>query len=107
MDAKQVIRDVRRAVDVAKSQGHEVIVVSSLEKYLGQLEEHVGGVGEIDKMQLDSQLASFRAEHERNLAHYDAQQKHSLEMFRSVIAYGRAYQRRRWNTGEIRALESC
>ena len=89
MDAKQVIADIRRAVGEVKAQDDDVISVAALERYLGELEERVGKVGEIDEPQLDSQ-ASFRAEHESNLAHYNVVQKQSLEMLRSVISYGQA-----------------
>ena len=90
MNAKEVIDDLSRALAQVKQQGQEVVSIVALESYLANLKGHVEKVGELDRIKLDSDLASFRAEHERILAHYDAQQKHSVEMIRSVFAYGQA-----------------
>ena len=90
MNAKEVIDDLGRALAQVKEQGQKVVSVAALESYLADLKGHVEKSGELDRIKLDSDLASFRAEHERNLAHYDAQQKHSVEMIRSVFAYGQA-----------------
>lgn len=88
MQAKDIIKDIKSAVDQVKDQGQEVISVSALKRYLEELERIVDTQKEISTTQLESQLATFRAEHERNLAHYEAQQKHSIEMLRSVFMFG-------------------
>ncbi len=90
MNAKEVIDDLGGALAEVKEQGQKVVSVAALESYLANLKGHVEKVGELDRIKLDSDLASFRAEHERILAHYDAQQKHSVEIIRSVFAYGQA-----------------
>ena len=90
MNAKEALDDLGRALAEVKEQGQEVVSVAALENYLANLKQHVEKVGELDRIKLDSDLAAFRAEHESNLAHYDAQQKHSIEMIRSVFAYGQA-----------------
>ena len=90
MNANEVIDHLGRALAEVKKQGQEVVSVTALVSYLANLKEHVEKVGELDRIELDAAHASFQAEHERNLAHYDAQQKHSVEMLRSVFAYGQA-----------------
>lgn len=90
MNAKEVIDGLGHVLVEVKKQGQKVVSVTALESYLANLKEHVERAGVLDRIKLDLDSASFRAEHERNLAHYDAQQSHSVEMLRSVFAYGQA-----------------
>lgn len=87
MQPKIIIEEVRRAVADVKEKGQQVVSVDALLNYLNSLENEMEVHQEFDQKKFE---ATFRAEHERNLAHYDAQQQHSLEMLRSVFAYGQA-----------------
>lgn len=90
MNVKEIIGTIRQAITEVKGQNQPFVSVAALERYLGELEAHIDKVGEFDRLQLDSNITMFRAEHERNLAHYEAIQQLSIEMFRSVISYGQA-----------------
>ena len=78
MDAKEAIEIIQSAVADVKKIGQDTISVESLENYLGALD-----------VDAEKSRESQRLEHQRSLAHYDAQTKHQLEMFRSVIEAGR------------------
>jgi hypothetical protein len=86
--AKELIRVIRDAVESEKKQDHSVVSTDALLNYLSALEAHADNAVEGEKRKFESDLAVFRAEHERNLAHYEAQQAHSVEMLKAVITYG-------------------
>jgi len=90
MQAREIIQALKQAIAQVKEQKQEVISVVALERYLDNLESYAEKTGEINKLQLETNLANFRAAHERNLAHYEAVQQRSLEMLRSVLTYGQA-----------------
>lgn len=90
MNAQQAIDEIYRAIVEVKGRGEDVVSVAALETYLANLQKHVSNVGAFDRIKFEQDLATFRAQHERNLAHYDADQKQSLEMTRAVFTYGAA-----------------
>ena len=90
MQPKEVIDAIKTAVLQVKAQKQEVISVDAMVNYLEVLKSEINNAEVIDKKKSEVDLAVFRAEHERNIAHYEAQQLHSIEIFRSVIAYGQA-----------------
>jgi len=90
VQAKAVIDLIKSSVLEVKKNKQEVISVDALVNYLDSLKTDLEGSEEANKLKFESDLAVFRAEHERNLAHYEAQQLFSLEMLRSVITYGQA-----------------
>ncbi|NKC15637.1 MAG: hypothetical protein GKR94_26610 [Gammaproteobacteria bacterium] len=67
-----------------------MISVNALLNYLEALELDVSEVNESRTLQYESNLIHYKAENERNIAHYSAQQIHAVEMFRSIINYGSA-----------------
>ena len=90
MQAKDVVDVIKKAVLDVKAKQQEVISVEAMSNYLDALKKDVEGAEEANKQKFEADVAVFRAEHERNLAQYEAQQLHAVEMFRSVIAYGQA-----------------
>jgi len=90
MESQKLIEEIRRAVTEVKEKSQEMVSVNALINYLNSLEKEVEEHRDFDQRKFESEITVFRAEHERNLAHYDAQQQHSLELLRSVIAYGQA-----------------
>jgi len=90
MKAKDILHEFRVAVSEVKEGNRKMVRVSALESFLDSLEKNIDEEGELDRLEFDSKLASFRAEHERNMAWYEAQQSVALEMFRSVILVGQS-----------------
>lgn len=90
MKAKDILHELRLAVSEVKEHNRKTVRVSAFESFLDSLEKAIDEQGELDKLEFESKLASFRAEHERNIAWYEAQQSHYLEMFRSVIQVGQS-----------------
>lgn len=78
MEPTQVIDNLKTALADVKAKGHENVSINALETYLENLRTNAGSSMELRKL-----------EDQRTLAHYDAQTKHNIEMFRSVIESGR------------------
>lgn len=90
MKPQEVIQMIRKAVSDVRDRNEEVVSVEALLNYLTALDQDVASIDESDGKKLEVDLAMFRAEHERNLAHYDAQQQNSRQMWDSVFTYGQA-----------------
>lgn len=90
MKAKDILHEFRIAVGEVKESNRKMVRVSALESFLDSLEKNVDEQGELDRLEFESKLASFRAENERNIAWYEAQQSVAREMFRSVILVGQS-----------------
>ena len=90
MTGKDIIENIRSAVIDVKQNNQDVISVDALLNYLDALDKDASDTDVLDHRQHDSNLAEYRAENERNIAHYNAQQLHAVEMFKSVIGYGSA-----------------
>ena len=88
MNGKEIINNIRNAVNDAKQQNQDVISVDALHNYLNALENEISETDESNNRQHEASLTEYRAENERNIAHYNAQQLHAIEMFRSIINYG-------------------
>jgi hypothetical protein len=78
MEAKQAIDKIIADVASLKREGRKTIPIENLEKYLVSIGENASQSLEMQKLEL-----------QRSLAHYDATNKSSLEMFRSVIEAGK------------------
>lgn len=90
MTTKEILETVKNAALSVKHQKQEVISVDALIAYLDALKTHTDVAEEINKRKFESDLETFRANHEKYLAHYEAQQSVALEAYRSVIIYGGA-----------------
>lgn len=90
MQVKDIIDAIRKAVFDVKQQQQEFISIDAMINYLDSLKIHIGDTERIDKKKFEADVTVFRAEHERNLAHYEAQQLHAIELLRSVISCGQA-----------------
>lgn len=88
MQAKEVIELIKKAVLYIEQHNQDVISVNALKNYLEKLDKHVEEAQKFDQQRSTVDLELFRAEHERNLAHYHVEHQFSLEMLRSVLAYG-------------------
>lgn len=78
MEPAEVIEQLKKALADVKSQGRDSVTVVALETYLDDLKSDAGQSLELRKL-----------EYQRSLAHYDAQTKHAVEMFKSVIDSGK------------------
>lgn len=78
METKEVIAKIKADLADVKTQGKSSVAIEALERYLANL----------DKDAVDS-LELRKLEYQRTLAHYDAQAKSDVEMFKSVIAAGK------------------
>lgn len=87
MKSGDVIKEIQNAVLEVKDKGQEFLSVKALLTYLDALKNDCDETEIVGQKKFESDLAVFRAEHERNLAHYEAQQQHSLEMFRSIMPF--------------------
>lgn len=90
MNGKDIISNIRAAINDVKQNNQDVISVEALLNYLNALENEASETDILDHRQHDAHLAEYRVENEKNIAHYNAQQLHAVEMFRSVIGYGSA-----------------
>lgn len=89
MESKELVLKIQKDINKAtKDTGQEIIYLSALNKYLNSMVDVAETSEKTNKLQWESLKENLRREHERNLAHYDAQQKHTIELFRSVILYG-------------------
>jgi hypothetical protein len=78
VEAREVIDDLETALAEVKAQNKDTVAVSALEKYLDEL-----------RTDASVSIETRKLEYQRTLAHYDAQTKHAIEMFRSVIESGK------------------
>ncbi|MHB8987679.1 MAG: hypothetical protein ACYC6S_02735 [Desulfobulbia bacterium] len=78
MEPAEVIDALKTALAVVKTEGQTTVTVDALERYLEGLRKDAGQSAEIRRL-----------EYQRTLASYDAETKHSIEMFKSVIEAGR------------------
>lgn len=78
MEPAEVIDELKAALSEVKAEGQESVTVFALEKFLERLRKDAGQSAELRRL-----------EYQRILAGYDAETKHSIEMFKSVIEAGR------------------
>ena len=78
MEPREVIDDFKAALAEVKAEGKETVSIAALEKYLDELRADAGKSNELRKL-----------EYQGALAHYDARNKHRIEMFKSVLDAGR------------------
>jgi hypothetical protein len=78
MEARQAIAKIKADLSKLKNSGSETIPIEDLEKYLTSVAESADNSIELQKLEL-----------QRSVANYDAENKFSIEMFRSVIEAGR------------------
>lgn len=90
MKTQELMKIIKDAVGSLHEKKITAISVDAFIKYLDELERYVATIKDEDEKNHEIALATFRVEHERNLAYYEAQQQNSMEMLRSVIAYGQA-----------------
>jgi hypothetical protein len=83
MDHEEVINTIRSAVLKVREDGNESVSVGGLLGYLSELSGEVAKKNGFDE-------AAFHHDHERNLAHYEAQQQQSLELWRAVITFAQS-----------------
>jgi hypothetical protein len=87
---KEVVETIRTAVQEVKANKQDVVSTDALLNYLDALDKDVEEVAELNRHTWESKMAAFRADQERYLAQYNAQQAAATEMFKSIIAYGEA-----------------
>jgi hypothetical protein len=90
MNTTELLDTIKKALSDVREKQQEVVSVDAMTNYLDALKKEIDSNEVFNKSKFEADLTAFRAEHERNLAHYEAQQLHSVEMLRSVITYGLA-----------------
>ena len=90
MKASEVLKEIRQALSQTKEQGHSTVSIEAMENYLTLFDKDVENDTYYKSLNHESELANFKAENERNIAHANNQTAHSLEMFRSVITAGQS-----------------
>jgi hypothetical protein len=79
MESQEVIEAFRHQLDQVTAQGVDQVQVSALRNYLNALEQDAGASQEYR-----------RQKHEGMLAHYTAQNQHSIEMLKAVLEAGKS-----------------
>ena len=124
MERKEVIEDIRKALQDVKAQQQKVVSVDALENYLDVLEEGIG-VSAAERAEAhQANLEHYKAQNTANLAQYEATAAGQREMFRSVVQAGQkainssmlinggaavallAFLGRIWDTGQSPAVAS-
>jgi len=90
MNSVEILKHIKSELVKEKQVGRENISADVLIDYMDVLEKEVSSKPDIARLELDLDLAKYRASHERNLTHYQAVQNHALELLRSTISYGAA-----------------
>ncbi|WP_440886736.1 hypothetical protein [Vibrio sp. WZ-1] len=86
----RVVDKIRMVLNQTKNQGHDAISISAFESYLSAIESEDDEYSQNSQMQLERDLAIFKAQNDINIADANNQTANSLEMFRSVITSGQA-----------------
>ena len=91
MRAKDIIDFMRSEIGRVKVAREDVpISWMQMQIWLDELEKMVEKEGETDRAISEANLAQYRAAVERELAHYEAQSKGNIELFRSVITFAQS-----------------
>ncbi len=124
MEPKEVIEDIRKALESVKEQQQEVVSVVALENYLNVLEEDIGVSAAERAAAHEANLEHYKAQNAASLTQYEATAAGQREMFRSVIQAGQrainsamlinggaavallAFLGRIWETGQSPAVAS-
>ena len=88
MKSSEVIQEIRKAVGNAKAQGHSTISIKAFENYLDAFNKEIESDTFYSSLNHETQLAQFKAENDRNIAHANNENMHDIEMFKSVITAG-------------------
>ncbi|CAK2015994.1 MULTISPECIES: hypothetical protein [Vibrio] len=88
MKAKEVILDVKKALDTTKQSGAVSISIDAMTNYMTQLEKRIESVGELNRLEHEASLKEFEAANARSIAYSQNATIHQVEMFKSVIASG-------------------
>ncbi|NNN85795.1 hypothetical protein FKN93_17950 [Vibrio sp. A8-1] len=86
----KTIEKIRLLIRQTKEQGHDAISINAFESYLSSIESENEEYTKYAQMQLERDLAVFKAENDRNIAHANNLTTNSLELFRSVILSGQS-----------------
>ncbi|WP_178090611.1 hypothetical protein [Pseudomonas sp. SJZ079] len=79
MESQELINSFRKQLDQVETQGGQQIQVSALRTYLDALERDAGASQEFRQR-----------DHEGMLAHYVAENQHSIEMLKAVLEAGKS-----------------
>ncbi|MBV1898641.1 MAG: hypothetical protein KUG63_04625 [Cycloclasticus sp.] len=90
MKAIEVITEIREALSQTKEQGHSTVSIDAMENYLMLFDKDVENDTYYKSLNHEAELAKFKAENDRNIAHANNETAHSLEMFKSVITAGQS-----------------
>ena len=90
MLAKDVIKDIRAALNQTKSEGHDTVSIDAMENYLGLFNKDVDNDTYYKSLNHDKLLTEFKATNDRNIAHANNVTLTNLEMFKSVVSAGQS-----------------
>lgn len=78
MEPADILNKLKVELASVSASGQSVVGIDALQKYIEDLRTHAASSVELRKL-----------EQQKSLAHFDAQTRHSIEMFKSVIDAGR------------------
>ena len=90
MESKNIIHEIKQAVQEASSKGHKTVTVQSLTNYLNELNKLNENEDYNTKQNHETNLAEFKAENDRNIANANNQTSVSLELIRSTVIAGQS-----------------
>lgn len=90
MKATEVLTEIRQALSQTKEQGHSTVSIDAMENYLMLFDKDVENDTYYKSLNHEAELAKFKAENDRNIAHENNETSRSLEMFKSVITAGQS-----------------
>lgn len=90
MHAKDVIKDIRAALNQTKSEGHSTVSIDAMENYLSLFDKDVDVDTYYKSLNHEKLLTEFKAHNDRNIAHANNVTTHNVEMFKSVISAGQS-----------------
>ena len=90
MKATQVLSEIRQALNQTKQQGHANVSIDAMENYLKLFDKDVENDTYYKSLDHEAELAKFKAENDRNIAHASNITAHDIEMFKSVITAGQS-----------------
>lgn len=90
MKAKDVVANIKTAVEATKAEGHSTVSIDALMTFLEGMDKEAEIDSHYQSLEHQSRLTNFKAENDRHIAAVNNANTHSLEMFRSVITTGQS-----------------
>jgi hypothetical protein len=90
MKASDVLSEIRQVLKETKRQGHSTVSIDAMDNYLKVFDKDVENDTYYKSLNHEAELAKFKAENDRNIAHSNNETAHAVEMFKSVVNAGQS-----------------